>query len=132
MLATVKAICEKRWDANKGDCSGFLKAVASDFGIKLTGQANVIIDTMGKPPWTQLGSDTAKAAQYAKLGYLVVAGLKAIPHGHVAVIVPVTPNPYLTGYWGMLGGIGRKNTTLNWSWNKIDLPKVQYFAIRRA
>jgi len=130
MPDSIQDFCEQEWDANKADCSAFVRAVAGDLGITLSGQANALIDTMGRPPWTQLGTDTAKAATYAQMGYLVIAGLKATPNGHVAVIMPVAPSPYLTGYWGMLHGVGRKNTTLNWSWNHTDLPNVQYFAIK--
>jgi hypothetical protein len=126
----IKTLCEDRWDEWKSDCSGFLKAVASDLGIQLIGQANDIIDAISGPPWTQLGTDAAKAVGSANLGYLVVAGLKATGHGHVAIIVPGSSNPYPMGYWGRFGAAGRKNTTINWSWNHTDLPNVQYFAIK--
>jgi hypothetical protein len=66
--------------------------------------------------------------QFTKMGYLVVAGLKAKLHGHVAVIVDAPPAAYPVGYWCQLNGVGRKNTTINWSWNHADLKKVEYFA----
>ena len=89
----VKDVCEKHWDQWKGDCSGFLKAVASDLGITLTGQANAIIDAMGRDPWEQLGTDADQAVNHAGMTYLVVAGLKATPNGHVVVIVPGPAKP---------------------------------------
>jgi hypothetical protein len=126
----VKDVCEKHWDQWKGDCSGFLKAVASDLGITLTGQANAIIDAMGRDPWEQLGTDADQAVNHAGMAYLVVAGLKATPNGHVVVIVPGPAKPYPTGYWGRLHGVGRKNTTINWAWDHTDLPNVKYFAVK--
>ena len=127
---TVKQACENEWEKWKSDCSGFVKAVAADVGVTLTGQANDIIDKMGKMPWLQLAHDANKAVTDAGMNYLVIAGLKAKPYGHVVVIVPGPAKPYPTGYWGRLGGTGRKNTTINWAWNQTDLPNVQYFAIK--
>ena len=125
----IRSLCEKEWDKWKADCSGFLKAVAGDLGIQLTGQANEIVDAMGRAPWTPLGSDADMAVSYANRGYLVVAGLKAKGHGHVAIIMPGTSKPHPIGYWGRFGGSGKKNTPINWSWNGADLAHVQYFAI---
>jgi hypothetical protein len=127
---SVKDACEKEWEKWKADCSGFLKAVAGDLGIMLSGQANTIIDTMGTPPWVQLGKDATKAVSYLGMGYLVIAGLKATPNGHVVVIVSGPATPYPFGYWGRLGGVGRENASINWAWNHVDLPNVQYFAVK--
>ncbi len=127
---SVKDACKKEWPTWKADCSGFLKAVAGDVGIKLSGPANDIIDAMGRPPWVQLGKDAAKAVSYLSTGYLVVAGLKATPNGHVVVIVAGPAVPYPFGYWGRLDGVGRENASINWAWNHTDLPNVQYFAIK--
>jgi hypothetical protein len=79
--------------------------------------------------WVRLGSNPRQAQAYANQGSLVVAGLKATIHGHVVIIVPTLhPQRYPVGYWGQYGGTGRKNTTINWSWNHADLLKVQDFA----
>jgi hypothetical protein len=120
-------LCEAHWENHKKDCSGFLKAVASELGISLTGQANAIIDTIQKSPWIVLGSG-AEAQQKAVNGMLVVAGKKASGHGHVAIVVPgpLSHGKYPTAYWGSLGGTPKKNTTLNWSWSKIDRDDVIY------
>ncbi|MFL9875695.1 hypothetical protein [Paraburkholderia megapolitana] len=126
----IKTLCENHWDDWKGDCSGFLKAVAADLGLTLTGDANALVGTMSGAPWSQLGTDKDKAVAYAGLGYLVVAGLKATPHGHVAIIMPGVSKPYPLAYWGRYGGSGRKNTALNYSWSHKDLASVQYYAIR--
>jgi hypothetical protein len=116
-------------DTNKA-CNEFLLAVISDLNlaIHLDGNANNIIDEMKSPPWLQCEKNSSKAIQFTKMGYLVVAGLKAKLHGHVAVIVDAPPAAYPVGYWCQLNGDGRKNTTINWSWNHADLKKVEYFA----
>ncbi|MFM0222689.1 hypothetical protein [Paraburkholderia dipogonis] len=126
----IKTLCENHWTQWKADCSGFLKAVAAELGITLTGDANSIIDTIGRAPWTQLDSDADKAVAYAALGYLVVAGLKATHHGHVVIIMPGPSKPYPLAYWGRYGGAGRKNTAINFSWTHADLANVQYYAIK--
>jgi len=126
-MKTIKDICEARWDAWKSDCSGFLKAVAADVGIKLHGQANTIIDTMSDS-WEDLGDDAAKAVLHASSRRLVVAGLKATGHGHVAVIVPGPATPWPHAYWGQFNGTGRKNATINWAWNKADRDDVRYYS----
>ncbi len=128
-MTTVKEACEARWETWKADCSGFLKAVAADVGIELTGQANAIIDTVGTAPWVQLESDADCAVSYAGMGYLVVAGLKANPNGHVCVIVSGASKPYPSAYWGRLNAVGKKNATINWAWTHADLAKIQYYAM---
>ena len=124
------ASCEAEWDAWKADCSGFVKAVAKQIGIQLTGQANQIIDYLDSAAnWENLETDASLATARACQGYLVVGGLKALPHGHVVVIVESASQKFPLAYWGRLGMVGRKNTSINWSWNRTDLPKVRYFAI---
>ena len=125
--ALVVATCEAKWDAHKNDCSGFLKAVATVLGVTLTGQANDIVDQIQKSPWT-LAKDGLEAKAKAESGFFVVAGLKDTPNGHVVVITPgpVAHGKYPTGYWGRLGGVGRKNTTINYAWSKEDLDSVVY------
>lgn len=122
----IVASCEQHWDAYKTDCSGFVKAVAKDFGIVLTGLADSIVDQIEQAPWKTLASGVEAAAK-ASVG-LVVAGLKATPHGHVVIIVPgkLAHGKYPTGYWGQLGGLGKKNATINWAWNAADRDKVTY------
>ncbi len=125
--------CENHWDAYKSDCSGFVKAVAADFGINLTGQADDIVDQMQSAPWQTL-SDGPSAKAQADSGNFVLAGLKGADHqpprdhGHVVVVVTgaLAQNKYPTAYWGTLGGTGRKNTTLNWAWNATDRDNVIY------
>jgi hypothetical protein len=125
--AKVAAACETHWATHEDDCSGFVKAVAKEVGVTLTGQANDIVNQMKTLPWKSLGSG-AEAKKQADLGYLVLGGLKATKNGHVVVVVagPLGQGKYPTAYWGQLGGVGRKATTVNWSWNKTDRDKVEY------
>jgi hypothetical protein len=125
--------CEAHWDAFQSDCSGFVKAVAGDFGIVLTGQADDIVDQINTGDWQQL-ADGAAAEAKAEAGFLVIAGLKGADqtppreHGHVVVVVqgPLAFGKYPTAYWGTLGGVGKKNTTLNYAWNTDDRDNVVY------
>lgn len=136
LSATAQSIideCESNFEVNKSDCSGFVKAVASKFATTLTGQADNIVDQIKGTDWTIL-FDGVEAKEKADSGWLVVAGLKSsdnVPpqnNGHVAIIVSggLAQQKYPTGYWGKLGGIGEKNKTINWAWNKDSRDKVTY------
>lgn len=73
-LTRVAIACKKHWPRWKGDCSGFVKAIAEELGYHdLFGQANNIIDQMQKLPWRKLPSGR-EAARQASLGNLVLAG----------------------------------------------------------
>lgn len=98
-----------------------MKAVASEIGITITGQANDIVDQMNGTGWT-LCKDGVDARQKAIDGNFVIGGLKATSNGHVVVVVPgpLAHGKYPTAYWGSIGGVGKKNTTINWSWNTTD------------
>ncbi len=120
-------LCEKHWESNKKNCSGFIKAVAKELTITVHGQANDIVDAIQKPLWKTIESGL-QAQLHAANGMFVVAGLKSDPHGHVVVIVDgqLSHGKYPSAYWGSLGGVPKKNTTINWSWNKADRDKVIY------
>src|SRR5437867_8011533 len=127
--------CEKYWDANSANCSGFVKAVASSLGIILSGQANDIVDFIKDDNgWYNVDSGS-DAMLWAEAGYLVVGGLKGSDqvkpgsNGHVVIVVPgPVDRTYPTAYWGQLGGIGRKKTTINYAWAQTDRDKVIYGA----
>lgn len=124
---SVKTVCESNWDAYLDDCSGFVKAVAAELGVTLNGQANDIVDAIQTFPWTK-AKDGAEAAVKASMGYLVIGGLKAATNGHVVVVVPgaVKDGKYPTAYWGSLGKVGKKDTTVNWAWVVGDVDRVIY------
>jgi hypothetical protein len=127
----IKAACERHWEAHKNDCSGFVKAVANELNIPLTGLANDIVDQIQLSPWKVL-KDGKEADSEARAGEFVIAGLKDAPNGHVAIIVPgeLAHDKYPTGYWGHLGSVGYKNTTINYSWNSVERDKVIYASIQ--
>lgn len=125
--------CEKQFEAHKNNCSGFVKAVAAKFSVKLTGQADDIVDQIGGEGWTKL-KDGKAAKEKADAGWLVIGGLKSTDHspprsnGHVVVVVKggLAHNKYPTGYWGSLNGNGEKNKTINYAWNTSDRDNVTY------
>ena len=123
-------LCEKHWEQHKKNCSGYVKDIAKDLGVSLNGQANNIVDQIQKAPWKTIKSGV-EAKLYATNGMFVVAGLKDKPHGHVVIVVPgsLAHGKYPTAYWGSLGGVPKKNATINWSWSKQDRDNVIYGAI---
>jgi hypothetical protein len=126
-------VCEDEWPANKGDCSGFVKDVAASLGMRLSGQANDIVDQITGPGWTKV-TDGKAAKQAADEGKFVVGGLKGgdqqtpSAHGHVVVVVagPLAKDQYPTAYWGTLGGVGERAKTINWAWKATDRDNVSY------
>jgi len=120
-------LCEVYWDKHKKNCSGYVKNIAKDLGITLTGQANDIVEQIQKAPWIVLKSGV-EAKFKAESGMFVVAGLKANHHGHIVIVTPgpLSHGKYPTAYWGSLGGVPKKNTTINWSWSKSDRDNVIY------
>jgi len=126
----IKDLCEKHWAAHQRDCSGFAKAVAAELGVELVGQANDIVLQIQKAPWKVLASGAAARSE-AAAGQFVIGGLRAQPNGHVVIVVPgpLSHNKYPTAYWGSIAGVGKKNTTINWSWNKADRDRVIYAAL---
>jgi hypothetical protein len=134
MADQVTEACEACFDAHSGDCSGFVRAVASELGVELHGLANEIVDTIrGGDDWMPL-PDGVAAAESAAAGKFVIGGLKGSeqarpgPHGHVVVVVagPLAHGAYPSAYWGRLGGTGDKDKTINWAWNAQDRDKVSY------
>lgn len=123
--------CESEWDEWKGDCSGFVKAVALHVDVQLHGQANQIINYLETTSaWENLGAAPRVATARAGSGYFVVGGLKRQPNGHVVIVVKSAAQNYPVAYWGKLGSVGQKNTTINFSSNSSVRDNVQYFALR--
>lgn len=126
--------CEKHWNAHKNNCSGFVNAVADQLSIQLPHmQANPMIDYVSSwttPSWWKI-STPAEAGSYAEKGYLVIACLKLSPNGHVAVVTSGHEpghGIYPRGYWGTYQGVGKMNSTINYSF-RMDLyrHKILYF-----
>lgn len=118
--------CELHWTEHQGNCSGFVKAVAAELGVVLSGQANDIVKHISANWWSI--ESGIEARNWAEAGYLVVGGLEAQPNGHVVIVVPgpLAHGKYPTAYWGRLGSSGKKNTTINYSWNSSTRDKVIY------
>lgn len=125
----VVAACETEWESWKADCSGFVKAVAGRLGVNLSGQANELIEYLQRAPdWYKLDRDAKGAMTRASLGEFVIGGLAARPHGHVVVVVRSVATTYPLAYWGRFGAVGKKRSTINFSWRRADLANVRYFA----
>jgi hypothetical protein len=123
--------CESDWDAWKADCSGFVKAVCKQADASLHGHANQIMDHLEtSSAWENLGASPDTATSRANSGCLVIGGLKQPAHGHVVIVVRSAPLSYPVAYWGRFGGVGRKNTTINWSWKNSDRPNIRYFSFK--
>lgn len=139
---------------NQTNCSGFLRLVASGLGItpSLKGNANQMIETISTS-WTPIPT-AAEAADEAAKGSFVVAVLKATEHadkiqkdgtkkkvedGHVAVVVPGTPQSkpgpmggeyafvWCAGRPGQYGGQSDGMRTVGDVWRDVDRNKVHYF-----
>ena len=132
--------CENVWDANKGDCNHFVKAVAEQLGVTAFAagdNADAICDKLAAAgDWTST-TNLVVVEQNASAGQFIIAGLKAADftpprnNGHVAVVVKgddVAHPGYPLAYWGKLGGAGEKDKSIRLSFiPDIDLPNVTYF-----
>lgn len=116
--------CKFYWPIYSGDCSGFVKAVARELGVGLSGQANDIVKFMAANWWPIYSGKEAR--DWAEAGYLVVGGLEDTPNGHVVVVVPgsLAYGKYPTAYWGRLNGTGEPGNTINYAWNPTKRDKV--------
>jgi hypothetical protein len=129
----VREACEASFPDHQNDCSAFARAVADRLGIKLEGAANQIVQTLRSGQgWVRL-PDGRAAADSARRGKLVIAGLLGSEqvhpseHGHVAVVVDGRmQGRYPRAYWGRLGGGGKKDDTINWAWEAGDRDRVSY------
>ena len=134
MPETVHDACVACFDAHRGDCSGFVRAVAQRLGIPVTGLADEIVDTIrAGAPW-QVLADGIAAARSAEQGHFVIGGLRGDQqahrdeHGHVVVVTgdPLAFGHYPTAWWGQLGGQGASGKTINFAWTPRDRDRVTY------
>lgn len=135
--ATVIAMCEAKWEANKGDCNAFAIAVAKGLGVTgLAAPADAITATIQAGNGWRVLADGIEAKAAAEAGHLVIGGLKGSEHnptrthGHVVIVVAgaLAHAKYPTAYWGSLGGTPYKKTTVNFAWNTADRDSVHYAA----
>jgi hypothetical protein len=130
----VVAACTACWEEHKSDCSGFVRAIAAQLGVVLTGNADAIVKTLrAGGAWRPIAGGVL-AAQRAMAGKLVIAGLPGAeqadpdPNGHVVVVVgtPLAHDLYPSAWWGRLHGVGCTNKTLNYAWTTKDRDRVIY------
>ena len=140
MLARdIIAACQRNLLEFSNDCSGFVRAVADECGVLLTGDANEIVDTLAGSSYPL--ADGVAAATAARRGDLVVGGVKASGHGHVVVVVdgPVRNNKYPYAFWGQYHGVVFKDATLNagftrghgtvnWAYDRTARDQIVYAA----
>jgi hypothetical protein len=107
-------------------CNSFVAEVCESYGYKgLNGLlANEIIELVSQSPnWSLTPLD--RCQELANTGTLIVAGLKADPHGHVNVICPGKPKN--SGRWGTVpsvANVGKENFIgkgINWAFG--DMPQ---------
>jgi len=143
MLTEIKQACLHRFPGNKTDCSAFVRAVALDFGIVLTGDADDILEHISHGNgWERI--DPHLAVKSADAGILVIGGIKSneqsppVDHGHVVVLSGGPDNGYPKAYWGMLGTPHRNPDNNIWimpqedksvslCFHHRDLHKVKYY-----
>ena len=133
--ARIIETCEESWPSTKADCSAFVRDVAHDLSVTLTGNADSIVGQISGVGWDKLADGRAAKAA-ADAGRLVIGGLKGADqaepsaHGHVVVVVsgPLAHAAYPTAYWGRLGGVGEQAKTVNWAWRAGDRDRVIYGA----
>lgn len=139
--ARIIQMCEKHWDKWNGDCSGFVRAVAAEFGLTLNQPANTMYDEIQRGPWTKIGQGSHASIiagiTAAQEGKFVVGAWKHPNggHGHVAIIVDYRGKWYMderirnrpVGYWGQQDGVGKKySRTDKESWGADKLKDVAY------
>ena len=100
----------RHFEANKGNCSGFVKAVAGDFQIGLEGPANHIYLTLLKRPEVKnygVGWDAARSAASDAVGGLcLVIASSYNPvrggNGHTAIVTGLTDSGEVIVWGGKL------------------------------
>jgi hypothetical protein len=135
-------ICEANWDANKGDCNHFVKAVADALGVTLFSpgdNAELSYKLGNASGWSLIPStpDLSTVEADASTGQFIIAGLKSSDfnpprnNGHVVVVVKGDDGAhpgFPLAYWGKLGGVGAKDSSIRNSFiPDVDLPNVKYY-----
>jgi hypothetical protein len=135
--------CEAVWEANKSNCSGFVKAVAASLSVNpfdAGDDADTIVNKLPAAAGWAAQTDLATVEANAAAGWFIVAGLQSSGftpprnHGHVVVVVqgddPNHPG-FPMAYWGTLGAVGRENASIRNAFIPgVDLGNVLYFGIQ--
>ena len=120
-------------------CDAAVGYILAKFGVKKylpdSWMANTIIDDLAKNPIFKPVNGSKDAQRLANKGAVVIAGLKADPHGHVAVVRPGVAE--WSNSWRRLApkgmSIGSEAATfigkkLSWAFPK----EPQYFLLRET
>ena len=137
--------CDKSWEANKDNCSGFVKATLKQLGVSAhipDVRANDLYTHFmnAKSDWFYVGSGqsaTSLAGVSAHEGRLVVAAWKNPDQGkagHVAIVTEymstikaAKPEQRLLAYWGLLDAEGKRGEKITLSFGSAKLNDVAYF-----
>lgn len=121
-------LCRPEYQPGGGltHCNAFVDEVCQTLGWKgFHGLlANQIVDLMGSSDqWSEIGMNQCQIL--ANAGSLVIAGLKADPHGHVNVICPGKEK--ISGRWGNVPSVANVGKEVfigkGLSWAFSDMPK---------
>jgi hypothetical protein len=133
----VVASCKRHIQIHAANCSGLVRAVAKDFHIELSGQANDIFMTLLRRPEVKrygVGWNAARLAANDALNglYLVIAASFAPAsgdHGHVAIVTGLSPSGDVIVYGGVLNHPEKASTGIriqskSWADFKLTHPYV--------
>jgi hypothetical protein len=135
----IVAACRKHYTTFSNDCSGFVRAVTSELGHPVSGNANGIMNELASATdrWERI--DRAAAIEAVKTGALVIAGLKASDHtpprnnGHVVIVVdgPLYRSTYPLVWGGSIGNAQSPGTkSVGEVWNRTDRDAVLYYKLK--
>ena len=133
----VVASCNRHIQVHAANCSGLVKAVAKDFHIEFSGQANDIFVTLMTRPQIKkygVGWNAARMAAGDALNglYLVIAASFAPArgdHGHVAIVTGLNSSGGVIVYGGVLNhpekaSKGIRIQSKSWAAFKLTHPYV--------
>jgi hypothetical protein len=133
----VVASCKKNIQVYSANCSGLVKAVAKDFNIEFSGQANdIFMNLLTRPGVNRygVGWNAARSAGSDALHglYLVIAASYAPgkgDHGHVAIVTGLSPSGEVIVYGGVLNhpekaSKGIRIQSKSWAAFKLTYPYV--------
>lgn len=137
---SIEDACDKNYEKNKNNCSGFVKAVAKELGYALpSGNADSIMENLPKNKWERI-PDGASAERLAAKGVFVIVGLKSKDHmkedthyGHVSVVIKgnLVEGKYPLVWSGSIGGPvaqSKGNKSVARIWRRADAANVKYYA----
>lgn len=135
----IVAACRNNYAAFSNDCSGFVRAVTSELGHPVSGNANGIMNELANATSTWEPITRQQAVDAVKTGALVIAGLKSSDHtpprnnGHVVIVIdgPLYRDTYPLCWGGSIGNAqSRGNKSVGEVWNRTDRDAVLYYKLK--